>query len=659
MAPTTERPAGLWLTEGVELLGEYQGSGLTEPPYLVRRGDGHTIQVSRLVYLVAEALQSHHFPEEIARAVTTSFGREVSVENILFLVETKLGPVGLVPADDPDTTTAVTANPLLALRLRLPLVPERVHRIVSTILTPLFWPPVVATVLAVFVVVDVWLFTSQGGQLLDSLQTIIYQPQLLLVLTALTIAAGVFHEVGHATAARYGGANPGAMGAGVYIVWPVFYTDVSDTYRLSRRGRLRTDLGGVYFNVLATLLAIAVSVTTGFGPLLILAVVLQIETLRQFLPFVRLDGYYVMSDLAGVPNLFAYMKPVLTVLLRRGDSDTLRFARHKLGELTTKARVLIIGWVVVTAPVLALNLVLFLVLIPRLAGAAWGSAGLQVDAMTGSSGAISPVGVANGMLGMVMLTLPVLGMTYLLGTILLRLGRFAAGKWSERPALTGAASGTAVAALVLHVGLAWPSGFVSALSDARDVPSSAGADPLGVALGGDLPPGLTGLTRTAPPAEPVTEADDDGDFLQLADPGGSGATGGTASSLVPADDLAAAPTAGAIPPRPTPSTEPTSESTDGSAQASSGEPATEPASGSPATTAPSGDRPGEGASGEDAASTTDPSVTTFGAEPGGPIDDRAGSSTGSDPGPTAGNGQGSVLNQALSGVLGFLVPTSE
>ena len=31
-----------------------------------------------------------------------------------------------------------------------------------------------------------------------------------------------------------------------------FYTDVSDAYRLSRRGRLRTNLGGVYFIVVAT-----------------------------------------------------------------------------------------------------------------------------------------------------------------------------------------------------------------------------------------------------------------------------------------------------------------------------------------------------------------------------------------------------------------------
>ena len=38
------------------------------------------------------------------------------------------------------------------------------------------------------------------------------------------------------------------MGTGLYLVWPAFYTDVTDSYRLGRAGRLRTDLGGLYFN---------------------------------------------------------------------------------------------------------------------------------------------------------------------------------------------------------------------------------------------------------------------------------------------------------------------------------------------------------------------------------------------------------------------------
>jgi putative peptide zinc metalloprotease protein len=41
------------LADGVELLGEYKGSGYSQPPSLVRRADGQVIQVSALLYRVA------------------------------------------------------------------------------------------------------------------------------------------------------------------------------------------------------------------------------------------------------------------------------------------------------------------------------------------------------------------------------------------------------------------------------------------------------------------------------------------------------------------------------------------------------------------------------------------------------------------------------
>jgi hypothetical protein len=40
---------------GVELIGEFEGSGFKEPPLLARRGDGQVVQLTRLLFLVAEA----------------------------------------------------------------------------------------------------------------------------------------------------------------------------------------------------------------------------------------------------------------------------------------------------------------------------------------------------------------------------------------------------------------------------------------------------------------------------------------------------------------------------------------------------------------------------------------------------------------------------
>jgi putative peptide zinc metalloprotease protein len=39
--------------------------------------------------------------------------------------------------------------------------------------------------------------------------------------------------------------------------------------------------------------------------------VIQLEMLEQLLPFARFDGYWILSDLDGVPDLFARIPPLL------------------------------------------------------------------------------------------------------------------------------------------------------------------------------------------------------------------------------------------------------------------------------------------------------------------------------------------------------------
>src|SRR5205823_3340271 len=115
-----------------------------------------------------------------------------------------------------------------------------------------------------------WLFGVHG--ISQGLRHVIYQPALVLVLLAGVIVATAFHELGHASALRYGGGEPGVMGVGVYIVWPAFYTDITDSYRLGKWGRLRADTGGMYFNAIFALGSVAAYAATGFEPLLLLVV---------------------------------------------------------------------------------------------------------------------------------------------------------------------------------------------------------------------------------------------------------------------------------------------------------------------------------------------------------------------------------------------------
>jgi hypothetical protein len=89
--------------------------------------------------------------------------------------------------------------------------------------------------LAVFTVTTVWVLFEKG--LASPTYQALHEPGMLLLVLALVAVSAGFHEFGHAAACRYVGATPGAMGVGLYLVWPVFFTDVTDSYRLGRRER--------------------------------------------------------------------------------------------------------------------------------------------------------------------------------------------------------------------------------------------------------------------------------------------------------------------------------------------------------------------------------------------------------------------------------------
>ena len=268
------------------------------------------IQLPRLLYLVAESVDGQRDCDAIAATVTEQFGRGLDGDMVQMLIDKQLRPLGVVAAGDHSAAPELKkADPMLALKLRTAVVPERVVNAITRLFLPLFLPLVVFGVLGSLVALDVWLFAFHG--IAQSLRQTLYDPALLLMMLGLIVLSAAFHECGHASACAYGGAKPGAMGAGIYIVWPAFYTDVTDAYRLGKGGRLRTDLGGVYFNVIFTLGTAAAYFITGFEPLLLVIPLQHIEILHQFLPFVRLDGYYIISDLTGVPDMFARIKPTL------------------------------------------------------------------------------------------------------------------------------------------------------------------------------------------------------------------------------------------------------------------------------------------------------------------------------------------------------------
>lgn len=433
---------------GLQLLGTFERSGHREAPSLVRRADGQTLQLTPLLYAVLEAVDGRRSLDEICRLVAERTGKLIGEQNVSFLIEDRLRPLGVLQAPDGTEPVGRKANPLLALRFRFVVSNPQVTRRIAAPFASLFAAPVAFVLTLSFLAVSGWLLFERG--LAPAIRNAIYEPGLLLLVFALTTLSAGFHELGHAAACARGGGRPGAMGVGLYLVFPAFYTDVTDTYRLDRRSRLRVDVGGIYFNAIFGVAAFALWAVSGWEALLAIIPLQALQMLRQMVPLVRLDGYHILADLTGVPDLFAHIKPILVGMLPT------HWRRRENRALKPWARFVVTAWVLVVVPLLVFMLAGMVVVLPRLVATAWDSLGQQWGHMTAAWSDGESLRAATHVLALFAIAIPVLSMCYLALRVVrrswLRMWRGTEG----RPVRRGVAIIVAIALLAALATAWWP-----------------------------------------------------------------------------------------------------------------------------------------------------------------------------------------------------------
>ena len=393
-------------------MGRYADSGLREPVYLVRRKDGQVAQLSELLYLLVQEADGGRPLNELASCVSKRSARALGTDAAAHLIDRHLRPNGLLLTTDAEPDVLPRADPLLALRLRIAaLPPAAVRRIVGP-LRPLFHRAVVLGALIALAALDGYLLASRS--VTHVLASLVSDPVGVIVVGALAIAGVLAHELGHATGCRYAGGSPGAIGVGVYIVWPVLYCDLTDTYRLDRRGRLCADVGGMYFSALWALAAGIGYLLTGYEPLLVLIFVQHLEIATQALPLLRFDGHYILSDLAGVPDALSRVRPALASL-RPG-----RPPHPSIEALTPAARRVIRAYALITGPAVVALLGLVALNAPALVHAAADAVAEGGADIATAWGSHDPAAGAVGFVRVLFAGLPVAGLAY---TLVLVLGR--------------------------------------------------------------------------------------------------------------------------------------------------------------------------------------------------------------------------------------------
>jgi len=148
-------------------------------------------------------------------------------------------------------------------------------------------------------------------------------PQGLLGFAAALVLAKTLHELGHALVATRLGVRVAHMGIAFVVLWPMLYTDTGESWKLhSRRQRLAVASAGILVE-----LGLAGVATLGWalsGPGWLNTACLYLATTSWALtlalnlsPFMRFDGYFILSDLLDFPNLHERSSALARVALRR------------------------------------------------------------------------------------------------------------------------------------------------------------------------------------------------------------------------------------------------------------------------------------------------------------------------------------------------------
>jgi putative peptide zinc metalloprotease protein len=429
----------------VELIGEMQESGFKDRQWLARRG-GRFIQLTEPLYRVLEYSDGTRSPAEIAEAVTENSPWAVGEDVVVHIILTKLLPLGLIGPRA--TTDPSRSSSALSVNLRMKMLQPRQIEPMTAGLQWLYRPAILLPLLLVIAAAHVWMYAIHG--ITRAIHQAFYTPGLLLVVFAILLLSIVFHEFGHAAALRYGGGRVGGMGVGFYLMYPAFYTDTTDSYRLGRWGRVRTDLGGFYFHLIFSLGMILLAVATHHEFLLFVSILINADLVRQMLPFARFDGYWALVDLTGMPDFFSQIKP----FLRRRLPGRSRGAT--LPRLKGWVKAVFIAYIAATFPVILGLLLLTLTRLPMLAAILSGSLRQQAAFAGSALHHHNALLLTASVVQMALLSFEVVGLVHLLYVSVARPLMGAWNRINPLPPTRRAATITTAAAFCLGTFLAFP-----------------------------------------------------------------------------------------------------------------------------------------------------------------------------------------------------------
>jgi multidrug resistance efflux pump len=247
--------------------------------------------------------------EEIRERAEKQFGATLPESTLRTFLKNLQG-LGLLESTAPGTTAAITRprtqGSLLYLRWRA-FDPDRLFDDLVGRFRWLFTPAFVAFSAALIIVAFGITAANYGaiGRRLPAL----YRTDVFILAWTVLFAVIVCHEFAHGLTCKHFGGHVHELGFMLIFFQPAMYCNVSDAWLFpERRKRLWVTFAGAYFEMFLWALATVVWWVSDPNTLLnLMALIVMltsgVKTLFNLNPLIKLDGYYLLSDLLNIPNL--------------------------------------------------------------------------------------------------------------------------------------------------------------------------------------------------------------------------------------------------------------------------------------------------------------------------------------------------------------------
>lgn len=236
--------------------------------------------IQQLSYEISEISQKEIKGNEIYEVLYNHLGKFQVIENTIHIVD---------PLSKPDY-----------LKLSFRLISRGKLESIIKPMTFMFSKKFFYTTFFLMLLVVLWIGFKGGWTKVYSL----FSPAEFFLMLVISFSTVFFHELGHASACMKYGGNNGEIGFGFYLLSPVLYADVSDIWKLSVDKRIIVNLAGIYMQVLIGFISGCLYLYNGnYFYLGLMTSVTGLSLLYNLNPFLRSDGYWILSDLLRINNL--------------------------------------------------------------------------------------------------------------------------------------------------------------------------------------------------------------------------------------------------------------------------------------------------------------------------------------------------------------------